>query len=282
MTEVAPKARVRGRGRCAAPSGNAPSSRPSPRTRGEGVRTRRENEFALRHCERQRSNPGRLARKLDCFVAVAPRNDENRRKGCVGCASYLRRRAGGIPINASKAIAKAASSPRASAPPLAASTRLPIPASFGSFENPATQPVAASRLSKSSASQRSAPLSKHKDRPDRAIGAERRRWSKHRFAGDRAAVVEQNTAGGIAHDDRVAIAPERTTKTFWIKTFWTKPFRIVMRNPVGQDRAAACSQRDLGGAGDFGAGEEHQRIGGQRQEGMVVDLKARVCSIGKR
>jgi hypothetical protein len=30
---------------------------------------RRENEFALRHCERQRSNPGRLARKLDCFVA---------------------------------------------------------------------------------------------------------------------------------------------------------------------------------------------------------------------
>ena len=37
---------------------------------------RRENEFALRHCERQRSDPGRLARKLDCFVAPAPRNDE--------------------------------------------------------------------------------------------------------------------------------------------------------------------------------------------------------------
>ena len=66
-------------------------------------------------------------------------------------------------------------------------------------------------------------LAEHKDRSDRAIWAERRRWSKHRFACDRAAVVEQNTAGGIAHDDRVAIALERTTKTFWTKTFWTKP-----------------------------------------------------------
>ena len=38
--------------------------------------------FSIRHCERQRSNPGRLARKLDCFVAVAPRNDESRRGEC--------------------------------------------------------------------------------------------------------------------------------------------------------------------------------------------------------
>src|SRR5580700_8442325 len=95
-------------------------------------------------------------------------------------------------------------------------------------------------------------LAEHKNRSDCAIGAERRRWSKHRFACDRAAVVEQNTAGGIAHDDRVAIALERTIKTFWTKTFWTKPFRIVMRKSVGQDHAAVCSQRDLGGAGDFG------------------------------
>jgi uncharacterized protein (TIGR02118 family) len=28
------------------------------------------------HCELQRSNPGRLARKLDCFAADAPRNDD--------------------------------------------------------------------------------------------------------------------------------------------------------------------------------------------------------------
>jgi hypothetical protein len=49
---------------------------------GPRARMRRENDFALRHCERQRSNPGRLARNLDCFVAAAPRNDEKRRKGC--------------------------------------------------------------------------------------------------------------------------------------------------------------------------------------------------------
>jgi hypothetical protein len=34
----------------------------------------------MRHCERQRSNPGPLAKNyeaaLDCFVAIAPRNDE--------------------------------------------------------------------------------------------------------------------------------------------------------------------------------------------------------------
>ena len=30
---------------------------------------RREDDFTLRHCGCQRSNPGRLARKLDCFVA---------------------------------------------------------------------------------------------------------------------------------------------------------------------------------------------------------------------
>ena len=48
-----------------------------------------------------------------------------------------------------------------------------------------------------------------------------------------------------------------------------------MRKSVGQDRAAACGQLDLGGARDFGTGKEHQRIGGQRQEGMFADLKAR-------
>jgi hypothetical protein len=30
----------------------------------------------IRHCERQRSNPGGLREYLDCFVAIAPRNDE--------------------------------------------------------------------------------------------------------------------------------------------------------------------------------------------------------------
>jgi hypothetical protein len=49
---------------------------PSPRTRGEGGREVRGNDCSRRHCERQRSNPGRLARKLECFVAIAPRNDE--------------------------------------------------------------------------------------------------------------------------------------------------------------------------------------------------------------
>jgi hypothetical protein len=29
-----------------------------------------------RHCERQRSNPDSLRKNLDCFVVVAPRNDE--------------------------------------------------------------------------------------------------------------------------------------------------------------------------------------------------------------
>ena len=37
--------------------------------------SRRENDFSRHHCERQRSNPVR-PRGLDCFVAVAPRNDE--------------------------------------------------------------------------------------------------------------------------------------------------------------------------------------------------------------
>src|ERR1700722_4742606 len=72
-------------------------------------------------------------------------------------SNYFRRRAGGTPISASKATLNAASSPRASAPPLAASTRPPMPASFGNLENPPTQPHAASLVSKSSASQRSAP-----------------------------------------------------------------------------------------------------------------------------
>ena len=34
-----------------------------------------------RHCERQRSNPDGLRENLDCFVAIAPRNDEVRRPG---------------------------------------------------------------------------------------------------------------------------------------------------------------------------------------------------------
>src|SRR6185437_5645778 len=37
------------------------------KTRAQGQR--RENNFCSRHCERQRSNPGRLAPNLDCFVA---------------------------------------------------------------------------------------------------------------------------------------------------------------------------------------------------------------------
>ena len=66
-------------------------------------------------------------------------------------------------------------------------------------------------------------LAEHKHRSDCAIGAERRRWSKHRFAGDRAAVVEQNTAGGIAHDDRVAIALERRPKPSGPRLFGPSP-----------------------------------------------------------
>jgi hypothetical protein len=31
---------------------------------------------AVRHCERQRSNPDGSRGNLDCFVAFAPRNDE--------------------------------------------------------------------------------------------------------------------------------------------------------------------------------------------------------------
>jgi hypothetical protein len=38
----------------------------------EALRERRR----LRHCERQRSNPVGLHGKLDCFVAIAPRNDD--------------------------------------------------------------------------------------------------------------------------------------------------------------------------------------------------------------
>ena len=40
--------RVRGRYRCSEPSGNAPSSRPSPRARGEGARKRRETILFVR------------------------------------------------------------------------------------------------------------------------------------------------------------------------------------------------------------------------------------------
>jgi hypothetical protein len=36
----------------------------------------RETSSLARHCERQRSNPVGLRENLDCFVAVAPRNDE--------------------------------------------------------------------------------------------------------------------------------------------------------------------------------------------------------------
>jgi hypothetical protein len=98
-------------------------------------------------------------RRLDCG-RTASKAFSVERKSCAYGAKvwrYFRRRPGAAPVSASKAIAKAASSPRASAPPLAASTRLPTPALFGSFENPATQPIAASGFSKSSPSQCSAP-----------------------------------------------------------------------------------------------------------------------------
>ncbi len=51
-----------------------------------------------------------------------------------GADCYLRRRAGGTPTAPRTPQRSAASSPRASAPPLAARIRPPIPASFGSFE----------------------------------------------------------------------------------------------------------------------------------------------------
>ena len=49
--------RVRGRYRCSEPSGNSPSSRPSPRTRGEGARKRRQNDFI---CPPPRAARGRM------------------------------------------------------------------------------------------------------------------------------------------------------------------------------------------------------------------------------
>src|SRR5262249_23490827 len=84
--------------------------------------------------------------------------------------NYLRRHAGGAPTNASKASAKAVSSPRANTPPLAASTRLLTPASFGSFENPPTQPHAVRRFSRSSTSQLSAPEPSTKTVPTARYG----------------------------------------------------------------------------------------------------------------
>src|SRR6266404_4595708 len=35
-----------------------------------------------RHCERKRSNPSRRAKRMDCFVALAPRNDGKSRHTC--------------------------------------------------------------------------------------------------------------------------------------------------------------------------------------------------------
>jgi hypothetical protein len=34
--------------------------------------------FAVRHCERKRSNPSIRNERMDCFVACAPRNDDRR------------------------------------------------------------------------------------------------------------------------------------------------------------------------------------------------------------
>src|SRR5262249_38295810 len=69
------------------PSGSAPHP--------DLLAARREKEceraartISIRHCERQRSNPGRLAWTLDCFVAIAPRNDEYRRTQ-MRCTSRL-------------------------------------------------------------------------------------------------------------------------------------------------------------------------------------------------
>jgi hypothetical protein len=50
-------------------SREAPSPRPSPRARGEG-------ESCGTSLRAKRSNPGGLRKNLDCFVAIAPRNDK--------------------------------------------------------------------------------------------------------------------------------------------------------------------------------------------------------------
>ena len=72
-------------------------------------------------------------------------------------------------------------------------------------------------------------VAEHINRSDSAIRTERGRLTKHRFARDRAAIVEQHTTGGVAYDDGVAAAIERPAE----------PFGVMMRQSVDQDRAAA-------------------------------------------
>jgi nitric oxide reductase NorD protein len=78
-------------------------------------------------------------------------------RGADAAVAYLRLRAGGTPISASKATENAVSRPRASEPPLAARMRPPMPAPFGSLAMPAVQPQAARRASKAPGSQRPDP-----------------------------------------------------------------------------------------------------------------------------
>ena len=114
--------------------------------------------------------------------------------------SYLGLRAGGTPTNASNATANAISRPRASAPPSAARTRPPTPASFGSFEIPATQPHPASRFSRTSGSQRFNPRPNTSNVPTARKGPQRRGRPHTLVHRDRAAVRDR------AIDRRTVIA----------------------------------------------------------------------------
>ena len=145
--------------------------------------------------------------------------------------------------------------------------RPPTPASFGSFDRPATQPHAATRLSRTSASHRSAPSPSTRGGADRMKRSERRCHTGHRYAGQRAAVGEKSSNQHLGAGVRsVAIAVERAAEALG----------IVMRQPVNQDRASAGRQGDFGRASDISAGKQHQRIGHHRQESVLADIDAGV------
>ena len=111
-----------------------------------------------------------------------------------------------------KARAKAASSPRANAPPFAARIRPPMPAPFGSFDMPAMQPSAARQLSRTSAIATLAtpsPTTRACRRHEKVRAA---MPARHQFTGERTAVGEKNSARGVAHDDGIAVAIEWTAR----------------------------------------------------------------------
>ena len=141
-----------------------------------------------------------------------------------------------------------------------------MPALFGSFDRPATQPQRreAAFQNVRVATLRSVPETKSVPTARKGPSGEAR--TGHRFAGKRATVGEKNGAGGVTHDHGVAVAIKRAAEALG----------IVMRQPVDQDRAPARRQGDVGRAGNLRAGKQHQRIGGHRQESVLADFDAGV------